>query len=134
MSTTATPAPIRFLGIRQAEEIGPATALLRAKLEERMNLPDYRGDAKPVVVTMNLVQRLALMASLCQTSPRSVDAAQAQFSRLSTTFHDTVFSRNDYQALFSALLKLRYPAATEWETPTVRDRIINYEMLHGLGV
>ncbi|MGI4735777.1 MAG: ATP-binding protein [Janthinobacterium lividum] len=132
MSTTTTPTPIRFLGIRQAEEIGPATALLRARLEERLNLPDYRGDTKPVVLTLNLVQRLALMASLCQTSPRSIDAAQAQFARLSTTFHDTVFSRNEYQALFSALLKLRYPAATEWETPTVRDRIINYEMLHGL--
>ncbi len=132
MSTTVTPAPIRFLGIRQAEEIGPATALLRVRLEERLNLPDYRGDTKPVVLTLNLVQRLALMASLCQPSPRSIDAAQAQFPRLSTTFHDTVFSRNDYQALFSALLKLRYPAATEWETSTVRDRIINYEMLHGL--
>lgn len=54
MSATVTPTPIRFLGIRQAEEIGPATALLRTQLEERLNLPDYRGDAKPVVVTMNL--------------------------------------------------------------------------------
>ena len=130
MSQHATSAPIRFLAIRQAEEVSAATALVRTQLEDQLNLPEYRGDAKPVPVTLNLVQRLALMAGLSQPGPRDPDAASAM--RLPTMFHDTVFSRGDFQTLFSALLKLRYPATTDWETATIRDRIINYEMLRGL--
>ena len=131
MAVTATqPAVIRFVGIRQSEEVITQTTTLRTLLEQQLNLPEYRADTKPVVLTQNLVQRLALMAGLSQPGPRLADAAGSL--RLPSMFHDTVFSRGDFQALFSALLKLRYPPDTDWETPTVRDRILNHEMLRGI--
>ena len=131
--TSAPPAPIKFSGIRQAEEVQALVPAFKQQLEARLNLPEYRGpDARTVVLTNNLLQRLALLAGLSLSTPPRDPAAQHAL-RLTSTFHDTVFSKNDLQALYSGLLKLRYAAQDiDWETPNVRDRVINYEMLRGL--
>lgn len=120
---------IIFSHIRTCDAVTERLSEAKQLLEEMVNLPEYPEDVKPVSIFQNTVQRLAFMAGLSLNKPRPQNIWE-NIELGSSTYHDSIFSKNNYIALWSALLKLRHPEM-DWDNKLTRDKIINFEMLQG---
>jgi hypothetical protein len=124
---------ISLQNIRQSEGLLDKLAPLKQLLEEKINLTEYKTE-KPVTVSNNLLQRVTLSAGLSISEKRDIkEVERVEISKTGLRIHETTFSRFNLQNLWSALLKLRYHQFDlEWENPSLRSRIINYEMIKGV--
>ncbi len=103
---------IYLSSIRTAELLSERIARLKEQLEDRLNLRQHTAGSRPVNVSNNMVQRLSLMAGLSLTDERRLTDIEAiRLISSGNHIHDTTFSRNNLQNLWSALLKLRYQHA-----------------------
>jgi type IV secretory pathway VirB4 component len=119
-------------GIRLADEALNKLEELKDLLEKRINLEKYFDDTKPVAITNNLIQRLALIAGLTLNYKRDYKLVENEDMILKTKLHDTVFSKNNFMPLWTALLKIRYKEFDiDWETSAIQSRIISYEIIKG---
>ena len=125
---------ISMQNIRQGEGLIERLGPLKLRLEEKLNLAEYKSDIKPVLISNNLLQRIALSAGLSlSTKRRAEDIESVVISKSGLRIHETTFSRFNLHNLWSALLKLRYHELDlNWESATIRSKVINYEMLQGL--
>lgn len=119
--------------IRTAEPLSERIVHLKEQLEERLNLNQHTAAARPVTVSNNMVQRLSLMAGLSLTDERRLPEIDAiRLISSGNHIHDTTFSRNNLQNLWSALLKLRYQHLTiDWDNVAQKSKVVNYEMMRG---
>jgi hypothetical protein len=124
---------IYLSSIRTADNLSEHIAQLKEQVDERLNLTQYTAGVRPVSVSNNMVQRLALMAGLSLTDERRLPDIEAlKLISSGNHIHDTTFSRNNLQNLWSALLKLRYQhLKVDWTSVTLKSKIVNYEMLRG---
>ena len=125
---------ITLASIRQAEGLNERLQPLKQFLEERLNLKHYTEGQKPVVLFNNMLQRVALMVGLSRPDERSMaEIDEIRLISRGDHVHDTTFSRNNFQPLWSALLKLRYQKFNpDWESAPLRSKIINAEMFRGI--
>jgi type IV secretory pathway VirB4 component len=73
-----------------------------------------------------------LAAGLSINEPRSAEQYNAVRLSDALTIHDTVFTRNNYMPLWSALVKLRYQSCFPADLTTeTMSKIVGYEMLRG---
>jgi len=122
---------IDLSNIGKAEDLIERSQALQDRLTSRLNLHQW-VDQKPVEVKQNVVYRLALMVSLADSSVERKLAQTAEI-KLKDHIHQTTFSRHDWTALWSALLKLRWNHETpDWSVNGVRSRIINWEIYRGI--
>lgn len=125
---------ISLQNIRQSEGLIDNLVPLKHKLEEKINLNEYKFDNKTVNVSNNLLYRLVLSAGLTLSYERNMDTVQnIAISKSGLRIHVTALSKNKLHNLWSALLKLRYDnKQVDWESDSTVSRVINYEMLSGL--
>jgi len=123
---------IIFSNIGKHDGLIEAAQPLKQMLEDRINLEHFSTTQPVAMQSVNMVYRLALMASLSDTkSGRSLEAL-ADF-RLKDHIHDTCFNWNSLQPLWSALLKLRWAGVNpDWENHGLKSRVINWEILNGI--
>lgn len=126
---------ITLAAIRLADGLTEALQPLRHRLEDRLNLTRYTDGQKPFQLYNNMLQRVALMAGLSRPDERSLaEVEEVRLISRGDHVHDTTFSRNNLQPLWSALLKLRYEKFNpDWESAPLRSKIINAEMFRGIG-
>ncbi len=126
---------ITLQNIRQSEGLMEALVPLKSKLEEKLNLKEYKAENKPISISNNLLQRLTLSAGLSLSNKRTLgEVEKIAISKTGLRIHETTFSRFDLQDTWSALLKLRYNHLDiDWSSASLKSRIINYEMLQGLS-
>jgi type IV secretory pathway VirB4 component len=126
---------ITLQNIRQSEGLMEALVPLKSKLEEKLNLKEYKAENKPISISNNLLQRLTLSAGLSLSNKRAIgEVEKVAISKTGLRIHETTFSRFDLQDTWSALLKLRYNHLDiDWSSASLKSRIINYEMLQGLS-
>ncbi len=118
--------------IRVAEEALNLIRQLQDTLEKRINLTQYSSDIQSVNITNNLVQRLALIAGLSLDYKRNLSEIEKEHLNMRVKLHDTVFTKNNFSALWTALLKIRYRKINiDWNSTGIQSRIISYEMLKG---
>lgn len=125
---------ILFTNISKSEDLLDAVQPLKILIEERINCPHY-AEVNPVnLQSVNMAYRLALMASLGDSKfERTV--RQIEKMKLKDHIHDTCFNWNNLQSLWSALLKLRWNhEQPDWENNSIKSRIINTEILHGIDI
>lgn len=120
--------------IRQSEGLLEALNPLKQKIEKRLNLPEYRTDAKQIMLNNNLLQRLTLAAGLSLNHKRTLNEVEKVISSKSgLRIHETTFTKFDLLHLWSGLIKYRYNHLDiDWSVAVTRSRVINYEMLKGL--
>lgn len=124
---------IALQNIRQSEGLLESFVPLKQMIEHRLNLAEYKYDAKSVSISNNLLQRLTLSAGLSQNYKRTLDEAE-KIKMSDLRIHETTFSRFDLQNMWSALLKYRYHHLDiDWSIPATKGRIINFEMKNGLA-
>lgn len=125
---------ISLQNIRQSEGLMEALAPLKTKLEEKLNLKEYKSENKPISVSNNLLQRLTLSAGLSLSNKRNIEQIEKIIiSKTGLRIHETTFSRFNLQETWSALLKFRYNNIDiDWNSSSLKSRIINHEMLSGL--
>jgi len=125
---------ITLFDIRQAEGVAEKLQELRFQMEERLNPQRYSTAQKLISPYANMLQRMALMAGLAQPDERSwADIEQVKLVSRGDHIHDTTFTKNGLQDLYSALLKLRYQALKpDWSNNQMRSRIINAEISRGI--
>ncbi len=118
--------------IRVADEALNLINELKDKLEKRINLTQYSSDLQPVSTSNNLIQRLALIAGLSLGYQRNLQEIESTPFNIRVKLHETVFSKNNFSSLWTALLKIRYHKTNiNWNTPGVLSRIMSYEMFRG---
>lgn len=124
---------IYLSSIRTAEVLSERIAQLKEQVDERLNLSQHTTGVRPVSVSNNMVQRLALMAGLSQTNERKLNEIESlRLISSGNHIHDTTFTRNNLQNLWSALLKLRYQHVTvDWDNVSLKSKIVNHEMIQG---
>ncbi len=124
---------IYLSSIRTAEPLSERVTLLKEQLEEQLNLGQHTTGARPVSISNNMVQRLSLMAGLSLNDERRLaDIDAIRLISSGNHIHDTTFSRNNLQNLWSALLKLRYQHVTiDWENVAQKSKVVNHEMMRG---
>lgn len=125
---------ITLFEIRQAEGLAEKMQELRFQLEERLNPKRYSANQKLITPYANMLQRIALMAGLSQPTERSwTEIEQIKLASRGDHIHDTTFTKNGLQALYTALLQLRYHnLKPEWDNNVTRSKIINAEILRGI--
>jgi len=124
---------IQLQNIRQSEGLLEQLTPLKHKIEERLNLVKYSDNVKPVTVSNNFLQRLALAAGLSQNEERKIeDIENVIISKTGLRIHETTFARFNLQELWSALIKLRYHNLdVDWTSQVMKSKVVNYEMLKG---
>ncbi|MBP7497614.1 MAG: ATP-binding protein [Bacteroidales bacterium] len=123
---------IKLVNIRLAEDLSQQIFQLKNKIEERINLKHYSTEIKPLQVSNNLMQRISLMAGLSLHSRRNLKLINEIKLTSNQHFHDTVFTRNDYTHLWTALLKIRYnDIVIDWDNLPLKSKVINNEMIEG---
>lgn len=124
---------VYIASIRTAEALSERIAQVKEQLEDRLNLWQHTAAGRPVGVSNNMVQRLSLMAGLSLPDARPLPHIEAiRLISSGNHIHDTTFSRNNLQNLWSALLNLRYQHLTvDWNNVALKSKIVNYEMLRG---
>lgn len=125
---------ISLQNLRQSEGLTENLLPLKQKLEQKINLEEYKFNHKPVNVSNNLLQRLTLSAGLSLAHDRDMEKIKkVAISKSGIRIHPTAFSKNKLHNLWSGLLKLRYnEKEVDWDSGSERSRVINYEMLSGL--
>ncbi|MGM9797008.1 MAG: ATP-binding protein [Parabacteroides sp.] len=120
--------------IRQAEGINDEILPLKIRLEERLNLTLQVEGEKRALLTWNKVMRLCLIAGLSLPEPRSMEEVTSiVLSKSSQRIMPSFFTKDNKQALFSALLKLRYKdCAVDWTDNALVSRIVAKEIRRGL--
>ena len=127
---------IALNNIRQAEGINDEILPLKTRLEERLNLTRQVEGEKRVLLTWYKVMRLCLIAGLSLPAPRSVEEELTSIvlSKSSQRIMPSFFTKDNKQALFSALLKLRYKdCAVDWTDNAQVSRIVAKEIRRGLA-
>jgi len=124
---------IQFQNIRSAENINDYILPLKTKLEQLINLEAYSHLVKNVSTSNNMIHRFALFAGLTIGKIRELQAIEAiKLHGGGNNFHDTAFSKGNLQALWSALLKLKYKNLNiDWEDRSLKSKILNYEIIEG---
>lgn len=122
---------INLINIRQADNLNENLLPLKTKIEERINLSKYSEGQKGSSLSTNMLQRITFLTGLSLPNERNLEQIESiKFSN--NHIHDTTFSRNNLQTLWSSLLKLRYQKYDiDWDTNATKSRIVNYEMLKG---
>jgi Helicase HerA, central domain len=122
---------ISLINIRQADNLNERLSLLKAIIDKKINLDSYSGEQKAVLLSNNMLQRITFITGLSLSHERNLETIESiRFS--SNHIHDTAFSRNNMQVLWSSLLKLRYQKhKIDWENNATKSRIVNHEMLAG---
>ncbi|WP_298361804.1 ATP-binding protein [Runella sp.] len=124
---------IHLSNIRQAEILNETLQPLKNKIEERINLDRYTEGHKGSSLSSNMLHRIAFLAGLSLVSERTSTDLEAVKLHPSNHIHDTTFSRNNLQSLWSALLKLRYHKINvDWDNIPLKSRAVNLEMLRGV--
>jgi energy-coupling factor transporter ATP-binding protein EcfA2 len=125
---------ISLVNIRQGEKLPTALTSLKSDIEKRINLKNYSDQGRYVLLSNNLLQRIALFAGLSLNHERDKkNFEQLTLSRASNRIHETTFSRFNLTNLWSALLKLRYhKLQIDWEDAPTKSKIINAEMMKGI--
>jgi len=126
---------INLTSIRQAENTNENIVPLKLKFENKINLDYHSDNSKPITISNNLIQRVALFAGLQQKNERKKeDFETIKLNSSGNHFHDTTFSKNNLNTLLSALLKFRYnELKINWENNQEKSKIINYEILNGIN-
>jgi type IV secretory pathway VirB4 component len=126
---------INLQNVRQSEGLVDSLNTLKTQVERKVNLEKYSDKGKPVILTVNLLQRIALFAGLSQVEERIPnDFQKITLSKTGNRIHETTFSRFNLINLWSALLKLRYNEKNiNWEDAPTKSRIINHEILKGIN-
>ena len=117
--------------IKQGVWVDTEQAILKEKLAAFFLLPE---DPQPAIrITNHLVNRMALIAGLSSNSPRE-EAAINQITLKSTTFFDTLFYKDGFHPLITALLKIHYQSLTiDWDNKVELSKVVNYEMERGVA-
>lgn len=115
--------------IKQGVWVDTQQDKLKEKLAAFFLLPEAPQPA--IRITNHLVNRMALIAGLSSTIPRE-EAAIKQVNLKSSTFFDTVFYKDGYHPLITALLKIHYQSLPiDWENKVELSKVLNYEMERG---
>ncbi len=123
---------IDFSNLNKAVDLIERAQDLHESLRERVNLPAWLSQ-RPVDITQNVVYRLALLASLVDPVQRRLQATEE--IRFKDHIHLSTFALNNLLPTWSALLKLRWASENpDWESNAVRSRIVNWEILRGIGI
>lgn len=123
---------IALHNIRQSEGLIDSLLPLKHKIEKKLNLKEYRKEAKQLTLNNNLLQRLTLAAGLSQNHKRSWSDIE-KVAMDSLRIHETTFTKFNLQVMWSSLIKYRYNHIDiDWSVAANRSRIINYEMQQGL--
>ena len=101
---------IIFSNIGKHESLMDAAQALKLHIEERINLEKLSCTLPVTMQSLNMVFRLALMASLADSKTERNAPALTEL-KLKDHIHDTCFNWNNLQSLWSALLKLRWNAS-----------------------
>lgn len=119
--------------IRQAEGLLDELSEVKYKIEQRINLKEYTENIRPVTLKGNKIMRICLLVGLNSPEERTLDNLERiQLSKVSTRIPSSFFTLNDFKAVYSALLKLRYKnVAVDWENDPLVSRIINAEIFRG---
>jgi hypothetical protein len=122
-----------FTNIRQAEGLYEELHSIKTKIEEKINLPAYTADKKPIVLSNQKIIRFCLFAGLADNTPRDWKAVEdTKLSSKGNHFHSTLFSFESLAPLYAALFKLRYQEhLVDWENSGIKSKIINHEILKG---
>jgi energy-coupling factor transporter ATP-binding protein EcfA2 len=121
--------------IRQSEGLIDKLMPLKNRLEQKLNLGEYRYETKPLNISNNTLQRFALAAGLTLTEERQIEEIEeVSISKTGLRIHETTFSKFHLQNTWVSLLKLRYHQfeGLDWESQAFKSRVVNYEMLKGL--
>lgn len=126
---------IALNNIRQEEGINDEILPLKTRLEERLNLTRQVEGEKRVLLTWNKVMRLCLIAGLSLPESRLMEEVTSiALSKSSQRIMPSFFTKDNKQALFSALLKLRYQdCAVDWTDNALVSRIVAREIHRGLA-
>jgi len=117
--------------IKQGVWVDTQQTLLKEKLATFFLLSEAPQPA--IRITNHLVNRMALIAGLSSTSPRQ-ESAVKQVNLQSSTFFDTVFYKDGYHPLITALLKIHYQSLNiDWENKVELSKVVNYEMERGVA-
>lgn len=124
---------INLQNIRQAEGLMDELHEVRLKLEQRINLAQYSGNQKNVLINGNKIMRICLLAGLSSKEHRDFNAIeQIQLSKTSNRIFETLFTLHNLGPVYSALLKLRYQGLEiDWENASLKSKIINAEIIRG---
>ncbi len=123
---------IIFSNISKHEGLIDAAQPLKLRMEERINLEKLSGTVPVTMQSLNMVFRLALMASLSDAKSKRNPVTLTEL-KLKDHIHDTCFNWNNLQPLWSALLKLRWNSSNpDWENHGLKSRIINWEIMNGI--
>ncbi len=119
-------------GLNQYENLTRELTPLQEKIEERLNLTAYTGDNAPFAFNNSAdVARFALLVSLSNSASREMEKVNAiEGGRYS--IGSNYFNKNGNQALYAALLKMRYHnCKIDWKDKSLIGKIVTYEMLRG---
>jgi len=125
---------IQLSSIRQVVNLHDTILPLKNKVETKLNLENYSENVKPVSISNNMVQRLALLTGLSQTTKRNFsEIEKIKLNSSGNHYHETTFTKNNLSQLISALLKIRYKDhEIDWNENPLKSKIINYEILSGI--
>lgn len=123
---------INLQNIRQAEGLVEDIQEIRTKIEQRLNLTKY-ANSKPVSLNGHKIMRVCLLAGLSSKETRKLqEIDEIKLSATGTKIFDTLFTLHNLNAVYSALLKIRYHnIKIDWEHTPTKSKIINAEILRG---
>ena len=117
--------------IKQGVWVDTEQTILKEKLASFFLLPEAPQPA--IRITNHLVNRMALIAGLSSTIPRQ-EAAIKQINLKSTAFFDTLFYKDGFHPLITALLKIHYQSLDiDWDNKVELSKVVNYEMERGVA-
>jgi len=124
---------INLQNIRQAEGLMDDLYEVRTKIEQRINLDKYSNSQKNVAINGHKIMGICLLAGLSSKEKRDLAAIEnIQMSKTSNRIFETLFTLHNLDAVYSALLKLRYNGfEVDWENAGLKSKIINAEILRG---
>lgn len=116
------------------EGIGQRLADIKTKLEERVNLKEYTGNIRPVVMHMTTVMRMCALVGLSSAGERPEETILdlAINNTGNGRFPASIFAKPFVRKTFVTLIKLRYSKSNiDLDSPVNISRILAYEMLRG---
>jgi len=124
---------IKLDGLRAIQDYQKMLADVKQALEQRMNLPEYSDNVRPVVLTWSTLMRTCLLVGLSDATPRNTDIANSlQITKSSEPLPSTFLTKANLRNVFEALIKLRYKNVdADWDSSTFMSKLMMQEVLHG---